>query len=356
MSIKSILNKIIPSLRARDAVLAEMRNYHIETADKLDKMEKRIIDLNAKNEYLFFCLQHLSGETDLETRKRVFLDLPKADGRLRDFQIGANYILQKVKHICDENGLQFSLCGGTLLGAVRHHGFIPWDDDVDIDMLRDDYVRLEEILSQDDELVMRRYYRYLDNGKRAGYITKIKFRGSDQFFVDVFPWDSVTAGKNDLDAVWNQTVALCDKFHDDLKYLFKMHGFSYHGSTRPEANDELDADVVSLEKHYLQEAKRRFSSGSSVTHFCRGIEQEKEFRNYHRLISSDHFVPFERDAVVFEGESYDAYKDYEGWLRRIYVNHWSFPRAIVPQHRKEFDSFSDNDLRIVEGIKEKIEM
>lgn len=54
-------------------------------------------------------------------------------------------LLDYFKAICDENGLRFYLCGGCCIGAVRHKGFIPWDDDVDVFMPRKDYERLAQL-------------------------------------------------------------------------------------------------------------------------------------------------------------------------------------------------------------------
>ncbi len=54
-------------------------------------------------------------------------------------------ILKEIIRVCDEYGLEYWVYGGTLIGAIRHNGFIPWDDDIDIGMMRDDFEKFLEI-------------------------------------------------------------------------------------------------------------------------------------------------------------------------------------------------------------------
>lgn len=71
---------------------------------------------------------------------------------LREVQLTEYNILCRVADFFDEHGIKYFLCGGTLIGAIRHNGFIPWDDDIDIFVPRDDYEKLKEIIRKGKNL------------------------------------------------------------------------------------------------------------------------------------------------------------------------------------------------------------
>lgn len=81
---------------------------------------------------------------------------------LSELQSVSLEILCKIDSFCRKNNIRYSLTYGTLIGAVRHKGFIPWDDDVDIMMPRPDYERfLSEFKSNDEVKLISEYQSYI---------------------------------------------------------------------------------------------------------------------------------------------------------------------------------------------------
>lgn len=116
-------------------------------------------------------------------------------------------ILKAFHQFCEENNLKYFLGGGTLIGAVRHKGFIPWDDDIDIAMLRDDYMRLIEIFpangingcqllspytDMECPITFAKLYDTSTVKKDKEVIKKYWKYGID---IDIFPWDGVPEEK-----------------------------------------------------------------------------------------------------------------------------------------------------------------
>ena len=116
-------------------------------------------------------------------------------------------ILQTIDKICHKHNLVYFGIGGTALGAVRHEGFIPWDDDIDIGMPRVDYEKFLEIARE--ELPSEYHIQHFTTEKKTPfYFTKIR-KNNTKFveyyikdhdihhgiFVDIFPFDNVPKNK-----------------------------------------------------------------------------------------------------------------------------------------------------------------
>ena len=124
---------------------------------------------------------------------------------LRKIQEIELYILKEFKKICEENNISYFLVAGTLLGAIRHKGFIPWDDDIDVGMLRPDFDKFIEVCKT--KLDTTKFFLQIPENEvsSADYgIARLRLNNThiviesrkninchDGFFIELFPYDNI---------------------------------------------------------------------------------------------------------------------------------------------------------------------
>jgi len=90
------------------------------------------------------------------------------------------YLLKEIDKICKENNIKYSLFAGTLIGAVRHKGFIPWDDDADVIFERAEYEKFLKVIPSDFEIF------------RNPWVPRFTTKNGNGIFIDIFVFDSIS--------------------------------------------------------------------------------------------------------------------------------------------------------------------
>ncbi len=180
-------------------------------------------------------------------------------------------ILKDVAKFCEINKIQYFLCGGTLLGAIRHKGFIPWDDDIDIAMPRSDYERFFSLYNGSNN---RYKADSLENNNnwhmsfgRVGDINTVLYEHTLKnkykkyhAFIDIFPVDGIPNNP-----IKKKLLLLTQKF---LGIIGNASAFSYtpskHFSDSKENNIELKNKIRTYVKYIF------------IT-LCKGLNTQKIF-------------------------------------------------------------------------------
>ncbi len=234
---------------------------------------------------------------------------------LREVQLSVLQILKDIDTHCQKNHIKYSLAFGTLLGAIRHNGFIPWDDDLDIYMPRDDYNRFLNTWNYEQY--------YLDNLQTnpncTNTFTKVKRvqnRNSETpFFVDVFPLDK------------------CPR-HKIARKIQQLYGIILVLMSRRNVPLERGSFVEKIVKIFLKAIPC-----SLTVKICRIMENK--FAKYYKL-SNDfdyyscsilHNVYWFKPADFFENLQYHKFedamfpiiKDFDWYLKKEYGDYMQLP-------------------------------
>lgn len=148
-------------------------------------------------------------------------------------------LLNELMRVCNKHNIHYYAAGGTILGAVRHKGYIPWDDDIDIMMMRDEYNRLCEIApnefsypyffqTEETDPGSLRGHAQLRNSKTTGML-KDEFGKIDSInmgiFIDIFPLDNVPDDETDRKLYFEKMYRMLSKTRIMLNtiYSYKFH-------------------------------------------------------------------------------------------------------------------------------------
>lgn len=191
-------------------------------------------------------------------------------------------LVNELDRVCKKYGIKYMLDFGSLLGAIRHNGFIPWDDDLDVSMLREDYDKLMEIGPTEFKHPYFLQNHYTDKNY-SDCITKLrrsdttfimavdvspryKLKYNKGIFIDIFVFDNVTsvdknatdaitAVKNDYIHCW-QVVSRIPKFLFDLKFPARLLRYAFYrckygDNMNAYMNHEKWAKQLSLTSDYV---------------------------------------------------------------------------------------------------------
>lgn len=263
--------------------------------------------------------------------------MPLSPNELRKAQFLMLKILKEVHRVCEENGIRYFLSDGTLIGAVRHNGFIPWDDDIDISMLRSDYDRFCKVAPeklgadyflQTDETdagygmyfakVMLRHTRWIESDASGTN------RSVSGLYIDVFPFDKIPEDKKKwrqlqchfrlLDSIikiktgYYNMSSMHGVFHKVYYCLKKMVGFLLPLKFWVAKRTELCMKYETLSSSFLV---------ARYQVFARRGESEKDI-NMIEHFTSLVFHDFE-DAQFYIPEKYDAV------LKQYYGDYMTLP-------------------------------
>lgn len=267
---------------------------------------------------------------------------------LRKMQLIETDILWEVVSLCDENGIRYYLADGTALGAVRHRGFIPWDDDIDIMVPRADYERLLTILDENlpPHLRLFHYKKQEECLFFQAKVIDLRYEIDRHVFsqqkrlniwIDIFPLDGMQTERG-LRFLWRKARIRGRRF---IALAARMQ---YHGDSPAATRSRVSKTMFFLD---------------SLLHFSRRMDLKKHMRRLEKILSevSMDAAPYylnylgayrfrecgpvaeldEGCPMPFEGQSYRIPAQYDAYLRRIYGEYEKLPPEAERKNKHKIE-------------------
>lgn len=257
---------------------------------------------------------------------------------LRKLQLTELELLEEVDRICKKCNIQYNIIAGTLLGAVRHGGFIPWDDDADVALLRPEYEKFRKAC--ETELDTTRFY-FQDHTNTPGYRWGYgKLRRKDTLFmrehqehmpydqgvcIDVFPLDYVPENYG------------MRRLHNFKCFVYRKFFWSEVGriADKSKVKRAVYSVMSKVPEKKLKESFDRFveKTNRKKTGWVRILTFPTPNKAYGYRTNW-----YEKSAdIVFEGVTFQGIKDYDAYLSFKFGNYMELP----PEDQRKVHPASD---------------
>ena len=233
---------------------------------------------------------------------------------------------------CRENNLKYSLCGGTLIGALRHKGFIPWDDDIDVMMLRPDYEKFihltfdEPYLLEAPEILSKekRYiycYAKLYNTKTIMIEDPQAKQYKTHVYIDIWPMDVIPENK--------------DEFKKDMIRARKYTNYNYMLESADMLKNRKDASLLYRAKWSLISVARAVLPARYF--YYKALKVAKSHQNEdtgyvgHPLSETNPEYHYKKENMImdfhvpFEGKEYMSVHDPDYFMSVHYGDYMQLP-------------------------------
>ena len=300
-------------------------------------------------------LEFQEGFFNQEIRERFYLDTT-----MKTVWASEMELLQKVAEVCDKYGLTWYAAYGTLLGAIRHEGFVPWDDDLDIWLIRDDYNKLMEVLHKEmpegyrvrGPLANEEYDQFhtcVNNGSSIS----IEKEWLEQFHncpftvgLDIFPLDYLP--RNEADREMQKNMFLLTGRVAQLARALDRREYGVKDGEREEEiqkkiqgfKQEIEQGIAYLEKNYHFSINRRLLKDEKWYSLCSEMwKWANHIAMRYNGEESDDLVMYvgysRQESVVFPKEWFDEVygasfenfmvpvpSGYDRILKKLYGSYW----------------------------------
>lgn len=343
----ALLSKDVEDIKTNMLWASEARSIHDElhwdvSVQLLNEVKALRDDLKSHDEKaMLFAWEEYrkEGEALIDAKKRFFTSLPAATGSLRLLQLGSAKLLADFDSLCRDNDIPYFATCGTLLGAARHSGFIPWDDDIDLGMLREDIERLIGLVQSHD--------RFRVSVAFDGFVQcrQVRFQYADEsipVFLDIFIFDWASTDNVEIyDQQLQIREAMVERMRND-SCLSSWIDKSCVPATDSNMDivDSLFSNAINEEKTVGLVCDRRDAKAVVWS-----IDNTVGVDNFHWVSPLDEIFPL--IDLEFEGMQIKAPCKYMELLTKHYGDPFSLPNDIAShfKHVDVADSATDSALR-----------